>query len=350
MTTIGQYEDEANSIIRRSYEKSYAHIIPCDDDFPATTTNPSSGKACMKKTLDYFNTPNPDGNSTIPSIPWWFQTLLRDIQTNGAYGSWHHFYTTMPPLNFCTIGKVGTTEWRKIFCRLNDDDCIADPKACGKKQCVWRTTKQMPEGAPWAVFLRDPLERLLSGFLNKCHTPLQRRRENHCEPNFVFNPLTETTDGKNIQAPSLIEHLDDKDKQFFAAYVDVLPLKWNLHFIPQAIACDLYRNIGSYDFVGNMGEDFMSDLERMANQFGGQLPEALNTSFGYQKYLNSGEKNTGKDKKYKTGHATHAPEKVKKFYTAQTVRKGLELLSIDYVLLGLEVPEWARQMLRDDVS
>jgi hypothetical protein len=30
------------------------------------------------------------------------------------------------------------------------------------------------------------------------------------------------------------------------------------------------------------------------------------------------------------------------------VRKGLEYLSIDYVTLGLEVPEWARAMLRDD--
>jgi len=30
------------------------------------------------------------------------------------------------------------------------------------------------------------------------------------------------------------------------------------------------------------------------------------------------------------------------------VRKCLEYLSIDYVTLDLEVPEWAKQMLRDD--
>lgn len=96
-----------------------------------------------------------------------------------------------------------------------------------------------------------------------------------------------------------------------------------------------------------MGEDFMFDLEAMANRFGGPLPNVLNASFGYREQVKIGKKNTGKEG---NRHATKAPEKVKKFYTAQTVRRGLELLSIDYVTLGLEVPEWAQQMLRDDAS
>lgn len=111
------------------------------------------------------------------------------------------------------------------------------------------------------------------------------------------------------------------------------------------MACDLYRKVDTYDFVGKMGTDFMYDLERMAKQFGGQLPEVLNASFNYMEQVKLGKKNTGRDK---NSHATHAPAKVQQFYTAQTVRRGLELLSIDYVTLGLEVPEWARQMLRDD--
>jgi hypothetical protein len=122
--------------------------------------------------------------------------------------------------------------------------------------------------------------------------------------------------------------------------------KWNVHFVPQAIVCNLHQNIGSYTFVGNMGQDFMFEIERMANQFGGPLPELLNASFGYVGQVKAGKKNIGKDK---SGHATYAPGKVQQFYTAQTVRRGLELMSIDYVTLGLKVPEWARQMLRDDV-
>jgi len=33
---------------------------------------------------------------------------------------------------------------------------------------------------------------------------------------------------------------------------------------------------------------------------------------------------------------------------AMIVGKALEYLSIDYVTLGLEVPEWAREMLREE--
>ena len=150
---------------------------------------------------------------------------------------------------------------------------------------------------------------------------------------------------KDNQYPPLLDSLEDKDKQLFAAYVDVLPLKWNVHFVPQAIACDLHRDIDKYDFVGKMGTDFMFELERMANQFQGQLPEVLNSSFGYMDKVKTGKKNTGREQNW---HSTHAPTKVQQFYTAQTVRRGLELLSIDYVTLGFEVPEWARQMLRDD--
>ena len=96
-----------------------------------------------------------------------------------------------------------------------------------------------------------------------------------------------------------------------------------------------------------MGEDFMFDLEKMAIQFGGPLPQALNSSFNYLEHVDLGTKNTGMNNNF---HSTHAPAKVQQFYTAQAVRKGLELLSIDYVTLGFEVPEWARQMLRDDVA
>ncbi|EJK74711.1 hypothetical protein THAOC_03599 [Thalassiosira oceanica] len=302
-------EDEADRIIRRSFDSSYAHILPCAEE--------EEGKNCMKKTVEFFNQPDLSNNTDVPAIPWWFQTLLRDVMTNGAYGFWHHFYTTKPAFHFCTIGKVATTEWRKVFCELNKEDCI-EPNTCGKRNCAWRTKQTMPEKAPYAVFLRDPLERLLSGFLDKC------------------------ANGKKY--PQLTEDIDDKDKQWFAAYVDVLPLRWNVHFVPQAIACDLYRKLDTYDFVGKMGTDFMFELDRMATQFGGQLPEVLNKSFAYKEHVKAGKVNTGSSNR----HATHAPAKVQKYFTPAAVRRGLELLSIDYVMLGLDVPDWARQMLKDD--
>lgn len=334
-------EDEADAIIRRSFDESYAHIVPCQKS-TWKAMDSSIERDCMALTRDYIKVQN-------ITVPWWFQTLLRDIlgPGGGVYSFWHHFYTTKPPFHFCTVGKVATTEWRKVFCKLNAEDCL-DDNSCGKKKCAWKTKQTMPKTAPWAVFVRDPLERLLSGYLDKCYNPQTRRNQGHCEPNAVFNPMKGLMDAKNKTYPNLMEGLDmdGQEKAMFGAYVDVLPLKWNVHFVPQAMFCDLHRNIDKYDFVGNMGKEFYFNLDRMATQFGGQLPEILNSTFGYMDHVkNDNHENTGKQG---SGHAMHTPAKVARFYTARTVRKALEYLSIDYVTLGLEVPEWAREMLREE--
>lgn len=164
------------------------------------------------------------------------------------------------------------------------------------------------------------------------------------------NLFTKKKNGKPLNKNknvNLTDTIGDLDKEMFALYVDVMPMKWNVHFVPQAIFCDLYRKVNQFEFVGNMGANFMNDLNRMATRFGGKLPDVLNQTFKYQLFVNGAEHvNTGSSKK----HATHAPAKVAKFYTARTIRRALEYLSIDYVTLGLEVPEWARTMLREDTQ
>jgi len=214
--------DDADAIIRRSFDQSYARMLPCDDN-PSWMKGRETAiiaKQCMQRTRDYITS----GNVTVP---WWFQTLLRDItgRGGGVFGPWHHFDTTEPLLNFCTIDKVATSEWRKVFCELNKADCVNNTEgSCGRKKCAFRTLQTMPEEAPWAVFVRDPLERLLSGFLDKCQNG---KREGHCEPNVVFNPMDRLKNGKNIPYPNLLDSIggEGKDKLMFGAYVDVLPLK-----------------------------------------------------------------------------------------------------------------------------
>jgi len=352
--------DEADCIIRKAYEKSYAHILSCGDDQPGI-----SPRGCIEKTQKYIhnlfkiydtdnidNTESQNNNSTrnspASSIPWWFHTLLRDLPTSGAYGPWHHFTTIDPAFHFCTIAKVGTTEWRKVFNRLNIRECVgehANTTPCLKGR-AWNTREVLPKDAPRAVFLRDPLERLLSAYLDKCEKPNVRKSQKHCEPNTVWNPSQEELMKSRVgEKFALTEYLEGKDKAMFAAYVDTFPLKWNLHFIPQAMVCDLHSSIHTYDFVGNMGKEFMNDLDRMATTFGGRLPRILNESFNYQTLLKEEKENLGKDN---NRHSTHAPAKVAKYYTAGTVRKALEYVSVDYVTLGLSVPDWARDMLRND--
>lgn len=143
--------------------------------------------------------------------------MLRDAPTPVS-GGWHYQRASNvtdngQALEFCTIEKVGTKHWRKLFCHLQNKTTVVRTQNC------WH--QAVPTDAPRAVFLRDPLERFLSAYMDKCLDPLGIT-ERHCEPNIVF------LDKEN----GLTEGLEDK-KLRFEAYVETMPLKWNLHFFPQ---------------------------------------------------------------------------------------------------------------------
>ena len=345
--------DEADFIIQRAYAQTYARMADCEYNVIE--------KDCTQRIIDEFQKQQLDhnqqqefsnANNNLQPLPWWFQTLLRDIPTNGAYGFWHHFSTssTSPPIRFCAIGKNGSTEWRKVFKALNA------PEFGGEENSKFNTKQILDEDTPQTVFLRDPLERLLSAYLDKCVKDDVRKTQGHCEPNGIFasewmerraakagKPIDEK---EMILPPELPEIAQDSEKEKFAAYVDLFPLKWNVHFVPQAISCDLYRTIDDYDTY-YMGKSFMSELHRMSTKYGGLLPDTLNTIFDYESQLDktdSTERNVGADNR----HGTQAPAKVAKYYSPRAVRRALEYLSIDYVTLGFEVPDWAREMLRND--
>ena len=111
-----------------------------------------------------------------------------------------------------------------------------------------------------AVFLRDPLDQFLSGFLDKCVNRI--RSEDHCEPISVFrksprhneNNDTSTTRTNDSTTPrSPIETMLWDKRRTFKAYVDTFPLTWNMHFYPQSFYCGgLYKTIDDYEFVGSM--------------------------------------------------------------------------------------------------
>jgi len=368
-------EDEASSIVRRAYERTYAHIVPCDNET-------LKGLDCWQKTIDYFqphkrksstrkdvpdrsDQSSSNDGSIAPSIPWWFQTFLRDLRYNGAFGQWHELSTANPPIKFCAIEKVGSSAWNDAFCNLNPKstsvECVHDAEL-GREECheEIECSEESPDEEEnlrrvhyqRAVFLRDPLERLLSAFINKCYSAIE---ENHCEPNVIFNSryqraeaITDYSgDGDDIITKSLLKDVEDNDKQMFAAYLDIMPLKWNLHVLPQAIYCDLHREYDRYDFVGLMDTDFYFHIENMATKYGEPLATILNQTFDYRQFTAS----RGVGKHDNIGihdyYGTQAPAKVRQFYTAHSVRRALEYMSIDYILLGLVIPDWAREILRE---
>jgi hypothetical protein len=326
------------------------------------------------------------GGGASTSFPWWFVTMLRDAPVRAT---WHNLTIINPPMDFCTIEKIATTQWRNLQCVLNEGKNISkNPMPCqlGKDRLETRRRNVMEGGVNGvgggddggrgggrvyrAVMLRDPLERMLSGYLNKCVSVPTRKFEGHCEPNTIFNGTT------------LINGIRDDARQLFAAYVDAFPLKWNIHFFPQSLYCDgLFRHVTKYDYVGYMGEDFYGELDRMISTFedkpgGDALSDTINRVFrpspkspssSSSKGGGGGRNATlpssppappppmhvggGRKRGYDAArHATNAPEYVKEYYTAASVRRALEYFAVDYVLLDLDIPLWVHEMLAEDAD
>jgi len=195
------------------------------------------------------------------------------------------------------------------------------------------TVKEKPDADPAAVprivFLRDPLERFLSAYIDKCIE--YKNLQPHCEPEVVFN------DPNN----PLTEGLVGNKRANFEAYVDAFPLKWNMHFFPMSLYCDgLYRNIHDYAFVGNMDENFYHDLSALGDQFGSTMTNALESIYKVSQKVERNVQNLGLE--------TSAPSHVKEYYSPRSIRRVLQYFSIDYIKLNLTVPDWAQEMLEND--
>jgi hypothetical protein len=277
-------------------------------------------------TLDLDEEKNTNASSNNYRYPWWFETMLRDAnEKNVLFGQWHFVRIENPPMQFCSIEKVACSEWRGIGCALN--------KKIGSTNCLPPTSGKPQEDAPRGVFLRDPLERFLSGFMDKC---MKSRDEKHCEP-------------QSIYYSDLAEELMIDPRVMFEAYVDTLPLKWNLHFFPESLHCDgLFREIPNYDFVGHMGEDFYADLQVFGRRYGDNMTQQIENSFKVNLRGNETITRVADLPPQDQERERKASKRLEEFYTPRTVRRVLEYMSIDYVRLGLKIPEWAEEMLQKE--
>eukprot|EP00531_Pseudo-nitzschia_arenysensis_P007302 CAMPEP_0116128892 /NCGR_PEP_ID=MMETSP0329-20121206/7630_1 /TAXON_ID=697910 /ORGANISM="Pseudo-nitzschia arenysensis, Strain B593" /LENGTH=447 /DNA_ID=CAMNT_0003623117 /DNA_START=136 /DNA_END=1479 /DNA_ORIENTATION=- len=330
---------------------------------------------CLAKAHKIGCTP---GNIYHDRWPWWFRTLIRDLGRfdKGKFpdlaGPWHYLQfkgvgnptavgqanDAAPRLQLCVYEKGGSKSWKKLQCEHNHDYTgeIPNLNRCWTRQPPY--DEQMSVGtdpnnrtaaaykSEKAVFLRDPLERFLSGFLDKC----VRRWDpyNHCEPSVLFakpNPNNINNSNSDIAMNSPIKNMLWDNRRTFQAYVDTFPLRWNMHFFPQSFYCGgLYKTIGDYDFVGNMGENFYIDLDAMQKSYPG-LGTGMERVFKLSQKLSSGIFRSAKDKSKNIGVETEAASQALDYYTPHTVRRVLEYYAIDYVSLGLPIPEWAEEML-----
>jgi Sulfotransferase family len=348
-------------IVERAFREAWPDLLtvcPKNGTVDPRRTEQDYLRGCIVKMIELGNqasnnTPHGSNNhsnnlSSSSSWPWWIRTLYRDMaeKRNGLAGRWHMLQFGNPRLRLCVYEKGGTKHWKKLQCRHNHlfvqklvDEPIPDFNQCFNRQPPYDTyyTNKRPSNynssirSARVVFLRDPLDRFLSGFLDKC----VRRMDHvdHCEPELVFS----NEDDDDSDSTSPVRDLLKDRKLFFKMYADVMPLQWNMHFFPQAVQCGgLYRELHEYEFVGSMGHNFYGDLRRLSDQYP-DLGGSIEATFNLSSRVNVTNPHHGVE--------TNAAAQVLEYYTPGTVRRVLELYAIDYVLLNLSVPDWAEEML-----
>lgn len=330
--------------------------------------NSRKNKMLAKRKIKQEWPPSPFSSRRFQQY-WWFQSMLRDAKDSALYGYWHVGQTTYPNVTMCMIEKTGIKHWKALFRLLNNDTRFVE----GLRSDKSRSSIKLPaplniddSGAkgegyyyPTFVILRDPLERFLSAYLDKCVDANHRKNRKECGPDKVFN------DGLLTRGFSFGDGAgNDVDsgggaRSMFSLYVDTLPLRWNYHFFPQSLFCDgMYRFVDDYDYVGHMDSMFYHNLDELGKHYGGRFETALKKVFDYPSkitpmMMTTGD-NDGSMKAMKkedvnasinVGIETKASDKVLQYYTPKSLRRVLEYVSIDYMLLGLDIPRWAEEML-----
>jgi hypothetical protein len=343
-TTLGGHAQQKKKnlgeyIVRKGYGKSYAifdKFCRQGETFQQCITKFHSGSITKSSAqLKGANLVERD------RFPWWFKTMLRDMAdpSSRMFASFHVVKSESPALMICSIAKVASSEWADVGCKLN--------KGAGSKDCNPPSERELPSETPRAVFLRDPLERFLSGFLDKCIDTDRRYREKHCEPNVVFRSdfINRTRDNPQ----DLVGELLKDSHIMFDAYVDTIALKWNIHFFPESFYCGgLFRQIDDYDFVGRMGTNFYSDLQTLGRRHGDSLTSTFEKVFKVDLHSENFTRITGNSNAYVGGRERKAAQLLQDYYTPRTVRRVLGYMAIDYVKLGLPIPAWAEEMLQKE--
>lgn len=311
-TTIGRH------IVEKSFSDSYSAMVKFCSGEPELEGNLKyfTFLKCLEKFVKYRQHAN--YTSIKKKEPWWFDTMLRDSRDSNLHGVWHLLFFPDPALRMCVMEKGGSKQWRQVHCLANN----ATPELTG---CIPFFESREDE-SQHGVFLRDPLDRFLSGFLDRCATSFY---DKHCEPLSVFmDPATKLTGN----------FVGRDQRKLFEIFVETMPLKWNFHFYPQSFYCGgLYRYIDQYDFVGSMGTSFYSELTRFSNQYPKYEPSVRKIFPERNLTLN-------------VGTETKAAQRVKEFYTPRTLRRVLEYMAIDYILLNISIPVWAEEMLASDTD
>jgi hypothetical protein len=229
---------------------------------------------------------------------------------------------------FCWIEKVGCSLWSTVLSKIfRKDPGFAGDSTQGHWQVVKDARKADPDGvskvfkdpkATRAVFVRDPLERFASAFLDKCVT--------NCKNG---NCVMMWNDGEYRKSISFADAVKWMLKQ------DVANIS-NRHWSLQSEHCDLKRRVQQYTHVGLFSKgSFSTDSACLLEK----------TKLGQYDSVDGTSKKHYFDDSSFAHHTTSESDKeetniLRKLFTPKAAMKLAKHLVQDYTTFQLPLPSW----------
>lgn len=248
------------------------------------------------------------------------------------------FFDPEKKFAFCFIPKVACSSWTDVFWKVFHDD--ADLAANGADRYTVGFLSQKAYGvdgynkvfndpdATRAVFVRDPLARFVSGFLNKCFL-------NHCRGTTEHEACSWRTLEERGQAIAISRAVE--------GIIKSKPEDVNSHYRHQSAQCGLQKHIKEYNVVGVMTKDGLAaDAACLLEKAG---LSHFNTR-GPPDYLPYWEAPQDWDNTthalggLKLGSNFTEEEMLQRLFTKEAATKLMEWYKQDYELFNLPTPTW----------
>lgn len=269
-------------------------------------------------------------------------------------------------LAFCGIPKVATTQFRQLINRLNRLNVYKPQRCCGNWEPKWlnasysicpydsvaghfNITRQQFQsrcsGWKLAAFVRDPLERFLSAFVDKCTMTGEERlladQGDNCAGNLsLLWLMRQNSLEKKVEA---FERMVGEGVPGWAMRIND---HWRLQ--SQTIEKDCGFPLGHVDFLG-----FLSSNRAVVNS---QVQQLLHGTYGLSAARAKGHADrffphSGYASQQNRGHSHAAHRDIKVYFRRkETLDAVMRFLHEDYQRLKIPIPSWTSWTVTDRTS
>lgn len=266
-------------------------------------------------------------------------------------------------LAFCFIPKVACTQFNRLMNTLNKIPKMG--AGCGPDDPNFKSVytsfgyssqREILDDPAWtkAVFLRDPLERVVSAYRSKCEAPRECGSYLPCGSNFSMTVKTMVKDSSwkqdqhwrpqehfcqglatNIQKFNFVGHLSKDYTQVSNKLIEMLELAKNRN--DGVSLTKVKDSMTSEFFQSAVQASFSEQSEQEACDFDFDEDDTVKNAF-CKWFPPSGPK--------RDGHNTFThTDLMSQYFDQETLKITKQYYEIDYSQLpGLQVPDWARQI------